>query len=834
MQERNQSTDKSRRTRKAKAEEVTKNTDISAREETERLYAILSPLVGKKNNSLSITIQKKQYELKSKTERGNFVRMWVFDEYCSRHHSDYPRVSSLDMALARIFRDHGISEDTPQKKTSRNSKDSRFAELEQEIERRADFKVSASVAGTCYVRVPYSADKTDESNTDNLCGLWLIGSRQPIHLLKCYLYFSNLNRPYATSKSTDYSGTLHATNAQGKAKTFAVDREAIEEKGLDAKFKGFCVWPKSRRQKDWLLEIIDCLMEEKQVTIHDQQESLGWVEAQEKLIWVANNALETVDGFIASEQAPFTAPSIVSPGNGYRATPSVPVPNDEIWELFLGKLNESNWERLYGKLGAFARVMFPEGIVEHAGSLPFAIETVGDGSGQGKSAEDNFILSLYGIDFTYDRSTYLSETDTQGGRLRPMSKVKYCLFTDYDRKARPGNNLFDKQHESRKLVIDQYADHTGGGTISSRDAQKERARGKPSGGALLTGNFDHSPISIEREEEMIEYRVCTFIVQSDEKADMHISREINNRRIELYSWGVAFRRWFMQHYNSDKQAFILLILGLSSHAEKLVLNAGYDWPHTRYINQCIDLVWGVLTWKAFLQEHYPNSFLLTWLDTFTDAFISTRYQRACYVQGLVDSRKGSTTLDEFVLDTIRYELGTGKCYVRSQQDGILSPDEMPVSPTQLGYKSTSYNGTEVWDTGQTSIGHYVKRKEAIAFLPNMLYQVVLKEAARKKFPVPSSSTVFNQKLAETGLIACIRNDEDEIVRSNVSIAINGKSKQCLLIPLNILYPEPSFEEIHADLIEGEPEKVVSLNSAHTRQKPILLKPGDEILDPVHL
>lgn len=809
--------------------------EVHAKDEVERIYLILSPMVCKVDEKLYADIptkkDKKRCEVKVKSDRGDTLRNWIKEQYWKQYPNDKdPRISSFDIACGRLHREYDISEESTSKKKSESGGTSQFKALENEIYEKMDDKWRASVAGTWFVRVPYIEGSIYNSS---LIGIWLLGGRQPIRLLDCHIQFVELNRPHARSKSTEYSGTILVINAKGETKRIEITREEIEEKGLDAKLKAFAIWPKSRRVKDWLLEAIDNLMREDGVTIHDQNESLGWVEhPQLGLTWLYNNGLGTANGFISSDKAPYTSPNIVSPGNGYRGMADVPAPTDDIWNLWLNKLNPSNWARVLGKLGAYARVKFPEKTVENAGTLDFAIETVGEGSGQGKSAEDNYILSLDGIDFRYDFPSYLTETDTQPGRLRPMSKVRYCLFGDYDRKARPSQTNFDKQHESRKLVVSQYADHTGGGTISSRDAQKERARGKPCGGILLTGNYDHVPTSVEREEEATEYRVCTFLVDVEEKADRNISQQIDARRVELFSWGHAFKLWIMQRFNQDSQAFALHIQGLRVKAETLVSEGGYNWPHHRYQNQCVDLVWGICAWKSFLEECYPNSLLLQWLDVLVSAFIEERYQRASYVQAQVDNRKSATTLDQFVLETVRGLLGTSQCYIASQQNQNLSPEEIPMSPSDFGLVRKVFEDKEEWVPGRTLIGYYLSRKGAIAFIPHLFYQEVAREATRRKFPIPGEQD-FKKQLAEAGITTVKRDKEGEIIRPDFQEKINGDGKWCLTIPLAILYPQPDPSEVEDEEEEEymqAADEATNVTPLHKkRPNPVEERPDDEIV-----
>jgi hypothetical protein len=747
-----------------------------------------------------------------------------------------PLMRSFEQACSQIeletdIPDTGGNVEAPSRKNDRYSRRSQraqqYVELIQSVLELKDAIAPAREIGIQYARVPYT-----EKNP-GLTGIWRVDAEKPYKLIDCAIYFTDINRPHSASKSTDYSGTLLAINAQGERKEISFTRDDLEDKGFDAKLVGFADWPHMPTHKYWLLEALKHLMREKDVAIHDQYSSLGWAQhAKLGLVWIANNGVETANSFLPSEKAPFVAPALLSPGNGYRALTELPKQsalNESIWELLLSELNSQNWARMYGKLGASMRVIFPDGTVERSGKLDFVIETVGEGSGQGKSAEDNYVLSLLGTDFTYDRPPLIGTDDTSPARPRLMEAMSYLAFMTEDRKAREGSPDFPKQHATRRKLIEQYSDNTGGGVKMSAYGRTMVSRGNPQGFPLLTGNADHSAYAFKSEtggEEMIEWRACTFILSPDEKANYEVSKcQINPRRRELTAWGTYERRWIMQQYNKDKAAFMLRVQSWYAQASERVFSIRErvfsirsEWAHTRPMNACIDMVWGMLARQAFIEDIYPDTyqehFLWGWIDVLTDAFIENRVERAGYLQSLIAKRSDANKLEDFVLDTIRYCLGTSQGYIASQQDKILQPEDAPLSLSQFGMRhNQTFEGNETWSTGQCKLGYFLARKDALAFNFDLLYPILEVAALKSKYPLPGKQD-FKRKFAETGVPTVKRDEFGDITRSDASEWINGKAGQYITIPLRVLYPistETKNEDEEEQILqEVENTKVVTI------------------------
>lgn len=812
-------------------QEGTRRTAKDTTEEIDRFCTILSSRIRIRGQFLYVELptsqgKTKEYPLLPRKNTEDPVRAWVLEQYAELYPgvSD-PRIQSYTLARSKVVRntDTPDSEDPLQELeapvTRRGRRSNQFAAIVQEVEKRSDFSQGARDIGVRYTRVPYSIENAD------FTGIWRLDPEKPYRLLDCSMRVLDLNRPHATSRSADYSGTVEVTNALGEKKTFTIDRETIEERGIDAKFKGFASWPHMPTHRHWLLEAIDLLMREKGVLIRDQREALAWAEHEALgLVWVANNGIETAQGFIPSDTAPFLAPSLLSPGNGYRALTEPQALSGDIWTLLLQELNPNNWARMYAKLGASMRVIFPEGTIERAGKLDFVIETVGEGSGQGKSAEDNYVLSLFGSDFTYNRPPLLTTDDTSPSRPRLMEIPRYCPFMTEDRKAREGNMLFIKQHETRRKLIEQYADNTGGGIKMTAYGTKMISRGNPQGVPFLTGNADHSAYAFSNEtggEEMTEWRACTFILTSDEKSDYQTSLAVNERRQELTNWGTYERQWIMQQYNADRQAFTLRVQDFYAQAEMRVLSVAPEWPHTRPMNVCVDIVSGMLARQAFMQDTFTGQaqelFFSQWIDTFTDEFIQDRLTRAQYLQSLIDRRHNDMRLEDFVLDTIRYALGTSQFYVASQQEKLLQPDDVPLSLSKMGMKlDQTVEGAEMWRPGQHGIvGYYLARKDAIAFNFNILYPLLEAASQKQKYPLPCKSQ-FKAQFAETGIPHVKRDEYGQIVRPDTSEWVSGKAGQYITIDLHTLYPEPETVEPNEEeelQREADNEKVVPIRRA---------------------
>lgn len=828
------------------SENSTRRTAQDARAEIDRFYAILSERLQVQSRRLYIALagaqgKTKLYLLIPRQKQNDPVRAWAMERYAELYpDAREPLIRSYETARSRLERETDILEedaqgatpepeqDEPQKGRRGNRRSSLYASIIQAVEALADWTAPAREIGVRYARVPYTLDNPD------FTGIWKLDPEKPYRLLDCAISFKDINRPHAASKSADYSGTLIVQNAQGDRKEIQFSRDEIEDKGLDAKLIAFADWPHMPSHKYHLLDALKLLMREQSVIIRDQYTSLGYAEHPELgLVWVANNGVETAQGFLPSEQAPFIAPSLLSPGNGYRALTELPEVREDLWSLLLGELNPDNWARMYGKLGAALRVQFPDGTVERAGKLDFVIETIGEGSGQGKSAEDNYVLSLFGADFAYNRPPLISTDDTAPSRPRLMEAMRYCAFMTEDRKAREHNPQFMRQHESRKKLIEQYADNTGGGVKMTAYGRHMVSRGNPQGLALLTGNADHSAYALRSdagEEEATEWRACTFLLAKDERADYDASRQIDARREELTAWGTRERRWMMQRYNADKPAFMLYLQTLRAQAEQRVQALCPEWPHTRPMNACIDMVWGMLARAAIIEDLYPetyqDSYLWNWIQTFTEPFIENRLERARYLQSLIDARDQGANLGDFVLDALRYLLGTSQYYIASQQERLLCPDDVPLSLTKFGMKlDQTVEGNELWRPGQHgSIGYYLARQDTIALNYHILYPALETIALKQRYPLPTKQD-FKRKFAETDVPIVKRDEDGTPLAQDAQVKVSGKNGRYILLPLQALYPVEASAQDETD----EEEELLQL--ADTAKVTPLRRPEPETVAP---
>jgi len=835
---------------------TTRRTAQDAQAETERFYILLSPRVHIQYGSISIELPTTPgktglYPLSPKQSKNDQVQDWAMGEYGKLYPDERePLIRNYKAARSQVERTTDIPDDAqiePQAEQPQESaqdrpasqRSKRNAAIVQAVQKLKDFSVPAREVGVHYARVPYT------EMSAGFTGIWRLDPVKPSRLLDCAIYFTDINRPHAESKSLEYSGTLVAINAQGEEKKIPFSRDALEDKGLDAKLLGFADWPTLPTDKYRLQEALKHLMREKNVKIHDEYPSLGFASHSELgLVWIANNGIETAQGFLSSKEAPFTAPVLFSPGNGYRALADLPAfaeLKEDLWSLLLDKLNSDNWARMYGKLGAVMRVLFPEETVQQAGKLDFVIETVGDGSGQGKSAEDNFVLSLFGADFTWNRPPLLTTDDTSPSRPRTMEAMRYLPFMTEDRKARENNPQFAKQHETRKKLIEQYADNTGGGSKMGNYGRNVVSRGNPQGVPFMTGNVDHGAYGLRSdagEEEATEWRVCTFLLTPDEKADYKTSTLIDARRRELTAWGTYERRWIMQQYNADRSAFMLRVQGWRAQAEERVQAICAEWPHTRPMNVCIDIVWGMIARQAFIEDMLPQTytthFLWNWIELVTIPFIENRLARAQFLQAIIASRQSGLNLGDFVLDTLRYALGTSQYCIASQQEKLLQPEDVPLSLTKFGMKlDQTLEGNEIYRPGQHGIlGYYLARKDAIAFNFSILYPLLEVAAQKPKYPLPTKKD-FKRAFAETGLPFVKRDEYGEIVRPYTTEKINGKPDQYITLPLRALYPvgvaqegddeeEELLQEVETNIVpfkRAEPERVTPERSASKERPP---------------
>ena len=439
---------------------------VDDREQKARFKTILEDRLDVREHGLFVNIAREgdepEYYPLPRKSLNDDVRAWALGEYIERYHIK-GIATNYAAALAAIWQVHRRNiQAAPEgeEKSEKRGRGRPKAQLSPEVQAAIEIihrtavppegaQYSASAPGSFYARVPFMPGNLECSSL--YTGTWHVTEKGATRLTDIALYPLTLTRPHSASKSADFSGSLRAVNARGRELIVEFDRETLAQ-GLDAKFKGFAsIWPELPTRKYQLLEALNAALAWDKVSTHDSHDSLGWVVLNGELQWLANNGVETARGFIPSDRAAIVAPAMSMGGNGYRADGERRELNADIWELCLEKLNPLGMVRRLSKLGAWARLKFPEGTVDHPGVLDFVIETVGDGTGQGKSAEDNRLLALDGLDFSWDKGTYLTERDTLPARSHAMERVKYCLYTDFDRKARPGNRYkFEQQHASRR------------------------------------------------------------------------------------------------------------------------------------------------------------------------------------------------------------------------------------------------------------------------------------------------------------------------------------------------------------------------------------------------
>lgn len=791
----------------------TGNTRRDKGQEAERLIALMKPLAELQGKSVFLKIPLDNNEgsrscrLTTQKRQGEDARVWVSGEYYKQYQQS-PLQETFNSACIAVQSAMLVtSGETVQESETPQKPVPQWKEKVECILDNAAIILPASEIKAQYAYVKPCPEKHTVS------GVWRVSGASTIQLTDMYIEVERIAVPMATGKGKDWHVTLHCINSQGQEKRFEVAREDIEGEGLDAKVKGYAMWPNSPMQRYHLLEAINRLALHPDVIRQEEADSIGWqLSEQFGVVWQCSNGIETLhNGFILAEHSPFLPPVLLSPGNGYEGTNDLPSPNDEIWHLLLERLNPANGNRLYGKLGMQVYGELPVGSIadeqkDRAGKARFPIETIGEPR-VGKSVEDNFVLSLQGIAFDYQRETYLQERNTAIGRIRLQCKVRHATYTDFDRKSSDNSARFEKEHQSRHDLLMMYNEGDGG-TVGKRDGG-DRSRGNPVGVPLLTGNYDHAVYSIGHDELADETRVMTFVWSKGVKSDDRVSREINARRRELYAWGVSRRKWLMRWASKPEHMsqFTRLVSHCYRTATDNVMSEKYEWKCDKHRNQTIECVAMINVFRHFLKAYHPGSFLIGWFEQQTPLFIQDRVERCQYVHRLDSEHKGEQGMKDFVLDVLRDTLSTGKLYLLSQQGKILTEDETPLSLTRYGLRLVVRGDEQVYDTGTVHAGYWLRGSNAIGFLPDVLYQKVKEEATRKRIPILPRDELMKHLVDEAVILPSLKKDEYESYAKVVKI--QGKATRLVTVPHDVLYPACELQEGDTYIDEKGNELVAS-------------------------
>lgn len=673
-----------------------------------------------------------------------------------------------------------------------------------------------------------------------LRGMWRINGRNTVQLTDCFIEILRVVKPLPTSNSRDFTIYMRFTNPKGATLNLTLSPQGIDEDTLASQFIKFGRLPEAEKSKRFLIEAIKELVRESTALVQLQADALGWYQLDNgSLVWLIANGVETPDGFLTEDLAPFVSPTFTSPGNGYYGS-TVHQPDDTVMHILLEQLLPGGSTLITSLLGLSARIMTPiltddiPGITP--GMLRFTSEIIGPPR-HGKSRLLNAILSLFGVKFEYNTGSLLNQhggSDSKIGRLQLSAIMRFHLFSDFDHKVTPGHSLFEKIHNIRSETNNIYSDDTGGGVVGTQKGGM-RARAKPVGALIRTSNYDHSDYSLRHDEVNIEARCCSFVWPKQPgtdsgyaKADDDISQLLEKNIIQVYAWGVAYRRWYM-HMHMDT---ILNLVEDNMHKAKTLVHFytvdNDTWLCDLHRNQCVELVLGLLMWVQFLRDMYATSFMIEWIEEQLEEVIKDRLKRCIYIATTSGKFSSENKLVDFVLASIRYLFVSQQCYVSSQRKELLLPKDTRYSLEKFGYRRVVRRGEkDNYESGRNEIAHLIQHKqheECLAFDTTLLYDSLIREAERLHLDLPDKDNLVNQ-LIDAGIVIPGKDG-----KASYQVKVGGKNDRYYLIAVNTIYPTSQTNDVTSNEIEDEDilehnheqdDKIVPFNASRSSLEDII-------------
>lgn len=650
----------------------------------------------------------------------------------------------------------------------------------------------------------------------DLRGIWRLAGKSTVQLTDCYIDILRVVKPLPTSNSRDFTIFIRFTNPRGETLDHTVSRQGIDEDTLDAQFVKFGRLPEKDNQKRYLIEAIKEIVREAEVMVQMQADALGWYQIEDnRLVWLVTNGVETSEGFLTEDLAPFVAPGFNSPGNGYYGC-EVEQSDDKVMHILLEQLLPGGSTLIASLLGLATRIMIPILTDDLPGMTPgmlrFCSEIIGPPR-HGKSRLLNAILLLFGIKFDHDRASLLNEhggSDSKIGRLGLTAVMRFQLFADFDHKVSPGNSLFEKIHNIRGTTNNIYSDDTGGGVVGTQRGGM-RARAKPVGALVRTSNYDHAEYGLRHDEENIEARCCSFTWPKSstnesgyEKADDDISRVLEDNKPLVYAWGVAYRRWYM-HMHMET---ILALVEEKGHIARARVNQysvdSNTWGCDLHRNQCVDMVLGLLMWLQFLQDVAPTSFMVAWVEQQIEEVIKDRLKRCLYVHTMAGKFSEENKLVEYIVQTMRTMFITQQWYVTTQQHEILAPSDTTFTLEKYGYRRVVKQGAkDSYECGRTEIAHLIKHKEygeCLAFDTLLLYDTLVRESERLRLTLPDKDNLIEQ-MVDTGVALQFYDKQRNKHTPSYPVKVGGKTERFTLVRVDAIYPTTPNEDVSTDVDE---------------------------------
>lgn len=492
-----------------------------------------------------------------------------------------------------------------------------------------------------------------------------------------------------------------------------------------------------------------------------------------EIVYVLTNGVETKNGFLSSDKSTFIAPTIPNYANGYKGMEVTKI-NDSILKEIFCNLNTNDNVKviMLSVLGISSLVCFPTS--DYDGTIPFSTEIIGEHT-HGKSPLLNYLLSFFGIDFSWHKATLFNDTlsdgDTPKGRAKVQCKMRGVVYADMDIKQTPKHlKSFEKIYDLRNKINAAIFDNAG--RIQLTISREERYL-QPSKGALIrTGNFDMATVSLQHDNAPYEKRTCTFIWPIGAYNNETVSKKINKLRNEYYAIGATYRKWCMKKSQDELKVLFENALDLSEEQVQK-----YDFTNDdSYKNHTVTILTGVNLFYNFLEEILPKTFMLKWIKQYIPLLIQNRVDRTNYIFGTMQ-RDNKIELIDKILTAIQVQFSNGSMFIHNQQDKIFTPrsNDIPV----CGIENIGYNKNK---PGKVKVGYLVDNGETIAFIPKLLWEQLYHYSKDHKLDFLSLKHV-EELLKDHDIMMTDKEGEKRQHK------INNSKTRFIDIPIDKIYPD---------------------------------------------
>lgn len=245
--------------------------------------------------------------------------------------------------------------------------------------------------------------------------------------------------------------------------------------------------------------------------------ALGWQRLNGRLVWVQANGVQDGLELLIGEEAPLFANTreIAHPPFTLPETSGAPsvAPLRELLRLW----SQEQTLFTYAAIGAHAQVSKPLAS-EEAGTLDFALEGIAE-TGEGKSTCLNWVHRLFqGTGYRHNTPTLLNDNgltkDSGIGAARLRALMKYHAYQTADRNAKPGNNDYQRQQDTRVKWLMSIGNRDAAGVRAQREGKAIESRGEPAGLVCMAGEADPYDYSVTVDALDADARAMTFLIPS--------------------------------------------------------------------------------------------------------------------------------------------------------------------------------------------------------------------------------------------------------------------------------------------------------------------------------